>query len=209
MSTPLENLWNQYKDADSTTHGSERLWKEQLCFQRQSTTGLGSIDFECFSIDFCPLDFFFKYWGYLTRETLMFPGSLFLLLKETLNIRNARRGFYYLPQAMQRSRKGPRKFLQCFQAFEGCNWALCSALRRTYYAEGGRPGQSSTVRCLAQRAAFCVWDMIARDGEQRPYWSKGTAGFGSCYFWGDPGSLIDILQMSRRNWKFESLSLGN
>lgn len=59
MSIPLENLWNQYKDADSTTHGSEHLWKEQLCFQRQSTTGLGSIDFECFSIDFCPLDFFF------------------------------------------------------------------------------------------------------------------------------------------------------
>lgn len=35
MSIPLENLWNQYKDADSTTHGSDCLWKEQLCFQRQ------------------------------------------------------------------------------------------------------------------------------------------------------------------------------
>lgn len=183
--------------------------KSNYAFRDRAPLVLVLLILNAFPLISAPWVFFFKYWGYLTRETLMFPGSLFLLLKETLNIRNARRGFYYLPQAMQRSQKGPRKFLQCFQAFEGCNWALCSALRRTYYAQGGRPGQSSTVRCLAQRAAFCVWDMIARDGEQRPYWSKGTAGFGSCNFWGNPGSLIDILQMSRRNWKFESLSLGN
>lgn len=99
-------------NVDSTTHGSECLWKEQLCFQRQRAPWSW---FYWFWMLFCclPLGFFFVVnIGGIWLEKVSCSLVLFSYCsQETLNIRNAMSGLHYFPQAMKSSHKGPRRFL--------------------------------------------------------------------------------------------------